>query len=279
MIVIAYKPGQLANQLFLFAKFIAYSYRHHCRVLNPAFHDYAHYFDATAHQRIPSSAGKNGSANRALARLFYTIMSYAGRIGHRMKLNKGFFSVLYLDWKDHFDLDHDSTLKRAGLHLIRGWEFGAEDLLRSYKEQIRTFFRPEEKLQAAIDHFAVDRSGILMGVHIRHGDYRSFEGGKYYFETKQYAVWMKSLKQRYPTVHFLVCTNNRELTQTNFDGLDVTFAPGHELIDLYLLSTCDYIMGPPSTYSLWASYYGSVPLYQIKSASHEPDWSDFQVVR
>ena len=49
MIVIAYKPGQLANQLFLFAKIYCVQLStHHCRVLNPAFRDYAVYFETTA---------------------------------------------------------------------------------------------------------------------------------------------------------------------------------------------------------------------------------------
>lgn len=278
MIIIAYKPGQLANQLFLFAKFLAYGHQHHCLVLNPAFHEYAHYFTTTANQRVPASTGA-GRPNRTLNKILYTIVSFAGRIGHRLKLNKGFISVLYLDWKDHYDLDNDSALKRTGLHLIRGWEFEAEKLLQSHKEQIKMFFRPEAGLQSAINHFKVDRSGILVGVHIRQGDYRKFEGGRYYYEAEQYAGWMQSLKKKYPSVHFLICTNNHEISQSDFKGLDVTFAPGHELIDLYLLSTCAYIMGPPSTYSLWASYYGSVPLYQIKDTRYEPGWSDFIVVR
>jgi hypothetical protein len=29
---------------------------------------------------------------------------------------------------------------------------------------------------------------------------------------------------------------------------------------MYALASCDYIVGPPSTFSLWASFYGQVPL-------------------
>lgn len=42
--------------------------------------------------------------------------------------------------------------------------------------------------------------------------------------------------------------------------------------DLFSLSKADYIIGPPSTFSAWASLYGTVPLYFIESSN-----SDFKI--
>jgi hypothetical protein len=43
--------------------------------------------------------------------------------------------------------------------------------------------------------------------------------------------------------------------------------PGDPAGDLFSLAACDYIMGPPSTFTLWASFFGGVPLYTINNSS------------
>jgi len=35
-------------------------------------------------------------------------------------------------------------------------------------------------------------------------------------------------------------------------------------IDQHLMTRCDYLIGPPSTFTLWASYVGKVPFFQIE---------------
>lgn len=46
--------------------------------------------------------------------------------------------------------------------------------------------------------------------------------------------------------------------------------------DMYSLAECDYIIGPPSTYTMWASFYGEVPLYMVDNPSLKPVLSDFK---
>jgi hypothetical protein len=40
---------------------------------------------------------------------------------------------------------------------------------------------------------------------------------------------------------------------------------------MYVLAACDLILGPPSTFSIWASYYGQVPLMQLDSRDYLPE--------
>ena len=40
----------------------------------------------------------------------------------------------------------------------------------------------------------------------------------------------------------------------------VRAASRHFITDLYCMASCDGIIGPPSTFSQWASFYGKVPL-------------------
>ena len=48
MILIADKFGQLANRLFVFAHFIGWGIEHGVVIANPAFDEYAQYFEGTA---------------------------------------------------------------------------------------------------------------------------------------------------------------------------------------------------------------------------------------
>lgn len=49
--------------------------------------------------------------------------------------------------------------------------------------------------------------------------------------------------------------------------------------DLYALSKCDYIFGPPSTFSMWASFYGEVPLKFFETTNEKFSLNDFSVIR
>src|SRR5262249_46045568 len=77
-------------------------------------------------------------------------------------------------------------------------------------------------------------------------------------------------------VTFVVCSNE-EIEKVSFLPLQVIKGPGHVVKDIYLLAKCDYIMGPPSTYTLWASFYGNKPLYQLRSIAEQARPESFKV--
>jgi hypothetical protein len=279
MIIIAYKPGQLANRLFLFAKFLAYASKHRVFLINPSFDDYALYFKTTSRQFVPASKGATGYASIIFIKIIYSITFFCSRLLHKFQINLSFLNVTYLDWDDRYDLDTDTKLCRSGIHFIQGWEFQAQRLLNDYQKSIRLFFQPNDTLDQQIESFynGLKNQGHLVGVHIRHGDYEQFMNGKYFYETEDYKNLMKCFCNEHPNATFLISTNNRTISSQQFEGLNVRFAPGHELVDLYLLAKCNYIMGPPSTYSLWASFIGNVPLYQVRDAKRVFSAQDFKM--
>jgi hypothetical protein len=63
-------------------------------------------------------------------------------------------------------------------------------------------------------------------------------------------------------VRFLL-VSNQTVNAKNYDGLDIGFGPGDPAGDLFALASCDYIIGPPSTFTMWASFFGNVPLFMI----------------
>ena len=53
---------------------------------------------------------------------------------------------------------------------------------------------------------------------------------------------------------------------------------GNEIEDLITLSQCDYLIGPPSTFNIWASFYGEVPTYHIEDSEFEFELNDFRIL-
>jgi hypothetical protein len=51
--------------------------------------------------------------------------------------------------------------------------------------------------------------------------------------------------------------------------VSLTFPDGNPGEDLCLLSHCDYLIGPPSTFTLIASMYRDTPLYWIIDAQEQ----------
>lgn len=56
------------------------------------------------------------------------------------------------------------------------------------------------------------------------------------------------------------------LTDADFRGFDFLVVTDHPVEDNYALSTYDYMIEPPSTYTAWASFYGDTPKHFIQSA-------------
>ena len=123
---------------------------------------------------------------------------------------------------------------------------------------------------------------VLVGVHLRRTDFAEYQGGAYYFDDKAYANWMRQLtvcaelaEQR---VGFLL-SSDATVHLEHFDGFNVFRIPDALSIeDLHALSACDYIMGPPSTFSMWASFYGNVPLRLFKFESEACELSQFSPI-
>lgn len=269
MIIISNKPGQLGNLLFIYGHFLAYGKEHEVRIVNPAFYNYGSYFASTS--------GFSFFRNKVA----YTCCYGLSRILVRLHIKNRFIHVVALDWDEEADLENAPELKST-FCFVQGWLFRSDRLFKKHEVAIRKFFTPEAALQHRLDaffeHTFSNPEETIIGVHIRRGDYKTFENGKYFYAIEDYSKIIQYLavvfKDRNP--HFLVCSNEKIVFGPELSHLKITSGPDHELLDLYALSRCHYIAGPPSTYSMWASFYGSKPLYMIKDVTCNIVESDFQ---
>ncbi len=157
--------------------------------------------------------------------------------------------------------------------------------IAKHEDRLRYLFAPTTEVCECVDALLAkcdDEDVVTVGVHIRGGDYRTYLGGRYFYEPEVYCKYMRCIEALFSAqgrrVRFLVCTNER-VNVSAFDGLQVLQQAGSDMmVDLYGLSQCDYIMGPPSTFSQWASFYGKTPLRVLASADEKIELEDFKRV-
>jgi hypothetical protein len=272
MIIISDRPGQLGNLLFLYAQFISFGKEFEIKILNPAFHQYKNYFVGTS--------GVSFSRNR----LFYGFCFLLTKTLHRLKIKNRFVSTIVLSNHQQLELT-DSTVLNSKICFVQGWLFRSNDLFKKHKKEIKSFFEPTEFYKNQIEDFFLKNFGkqksIVIGIHVRLGDYKTFENGIYYYPINKYLTLVEELSVLFAEQNpsFLICSNEKLLIdETLIKDLKITFAPGHELLDLYCLAKCDFIAGPPSTYSMWASFYGEVPLLTLLPNQTNIAKSDFKKI-
>jgi hypothetical protein len=89
---------------------------------------------------------------------------------------------------------------------------------------------------------------------------------------------MRELAGQFPgrKVAFFVCSDEPRSVD-EFPGLSVGLGAGSAMGDLHALARCDYIFGPQSTYTQWASFYGNKPLLLLHDANARVELVKFRV--
>lgn len=281
LLVIARRCGRLANRTVLFANFIAFAQAHGHRVVNVTFHSYADLFETTRRDlycRFPAPARRSrlefipglAAALRRTRLLLHAVRGASnlnekfplfGRAAVTLRENPAATRTL---------LEGDEVQQRirdARTVFAYGWNFRAPAAMRQHADVVRNYFRPvaqyERASRAAVESLRRD-ADVVVGVHIRRGDYRIWKRGKYFYEVARYAALMREVAEQFPgrKVSFLVCGDEPRRAE-EFPGLKVSFGGASPVTDLFALAGCDRIIGPPSTFTQWASFYGNKPLYHI----------------
>lgn len=240
--------------------------------------------------------GSGGLCNRIIlfAHAYGTSIKYNKKIVHLFwsdlknvfKTNVDSNVLLYprkLDWMYRFyrkitnhlklnpDRKRNSTIKAKGIQIIDDWYYRDYSSLFTFREKICQLFQPVDAYRDMVDYFwdsfKLSNVKTTIGLHMRLGDYSQWRNGKYYYEIDAYREWMQQVANEFNfMVQFIICTNvDLNIDSLRSDKYNVYLGPGDEVIDLYILSKCDYIMGPPSTYSWWAAFYGNKPYLTLLS--------------
>lgn len=277
MIVIADKVGQLGNRLFQFAHIIAFGRSHSVAVANPGFGDYAPYFPAFADDvlcRVPPVRSWIPATTRTREAAFRACALLARTPVPKLRLNNGEACELRSP-------EFRREAERGRPLLVTGWLFRDEASFREQADFLRSLFAPAEAHGRAVERALAEArrgSDVLVGVHIRHGDYAQYAGGRHFHPVEAYARLVERLARLFPGRRpaFLVCSD-QPANWAALGAARVSPGPGHMVEDMYALARCDYIVGPPSTFSAWASFYGEVPLHHFDDLDAELSLQSFRI--
>lgn len=285
MIIAGDKFGQLANRLFKMGHLCAAAIENDIELIYPHFDDYRKYFYSTQANDFNgykiSLAFHDNPALNGVIKSSFIAFNYLTKY----LLKASFFHRNFTGTEQELDLSNKSIQKiiQSKLTILNGWNIRDRKSFNKHRDEIKKIFQPASVYQANIDAFFENMHEgqlFLIGVHIRHGDYKSWLDGRYYYPFEIYANICRQIQkemdsQQTPCRFIIFSDDNVDLGY--FDGLDCINGPGKVIEDLYSMAKCNLIVGPPSTFSMWASFYGSVPLYHIENPERKVSLQDFKV--
>jgi hypothetical protein len=287
VVVVASQVGRLCNRMLLFAHLIGAAIEHDLLIINPGFGRYAELFPSTADDllcRFPAGHRLAASADEREA-LMVAALAAADTL-HGLQLLGRDVGLIRLDREEHIDLNSDVFLgmvRRHGVVVIQDWFFrNAANCVR-HRDAICNFFTPDSQTleRARVLVGSARASGKpVVGVHIRRADYERYRGGELYFSHDDYRRIMRVLEPGPDGsgAAFFICSDE-PIPPELVEDLDATLGSGQVLEDLYGLAACDFLVGPPSTFSRWAAFYGRVPLQWIHSPQDNPTYDRFHTER
>jgi len=279
VIILQHSGGRLADQLWRFASVYAYCLEKGFLCRNYSFSDYGYYFN------FPVG---NFFVDLIFFKILFFLHKFISKFSNR-NIQRKLYSI-YVKYKldrikkwlinsqnNPYFLAPSS--ESAGLLLefeksdqkeiiFIGNSFFSPVGLEKYHQQIVSYFSPKKKyLVRAKKHISSLRGKFdyIVGVHIRHGDFKTWQDGKYYFSFQDVRKILDSFLEYYgqtggvvSMVAFYICSD--EKVDESFVGLNYQVGEGGMIDNLCSLSLTDRIIGSTASgFGIWASYYGDIP--------------------
>lgn len=272
MIILAYKYGQLGNRLAYLKEYIALAIEYDVMVIIFSFDEYGSYFSGTSQGLLCTYPVHKGLSlgKRLISRCMYVFLRCVGGLFNLF----GNAPTSIFPKPDengcHIFVGKriDSLISNWMELYLSGWPCVPIEIIEKHSDKIREYFSLVNE-QAVIVKVIIARArtygDYLVGIHIRQGDYKEWNGGKCYFKTDVYVRLMRKIleKHRDRKVVFFVCSNEQQ-NWSLFEEFTFVTGPGDAVIEMYSLAECDEIYGPQSSFSAWASFYGRTPLYGVE---------------
>lgn len=265
--------GDLGNRLFLFANLIAFAMEHDAIVLNPAFSPWRNAFAGTrpgvlaSYPPAPWPHFPGELIERFIQKMAYTGESIVSNSGVKSK-----WASIRLSGNECCYLASPGFVqwvKRKYVVFASGWLFLSSEYMKNHCQDINGYFGRVNGKSSASPHLLQPlRSScdLVVGVLIRHGDYRHFMGGKYFFPTSSYIRWIRQTKDLFPgqKVGFFI-TGNDDVSPEGIDDIPHVFRSHSDTETRFLLSECDYIISTVSSFAGWAAYLGQASVFILSS--------------
>lgn len=264
MIVLLCSSGQLGNQLLSLSSTIAMGLEYKRKVICPIVDKRLfEYFELDFEENDKIKIIK---LNLSLYKFFSKFMN---------KLNK----LIFLRRSNN---EYIKKIKKEKISFIPFFAIKDDIAFMNNLDNIRKYFKFKEhiydKCEEEISEIRNEDKKIV-AVHIRRGDYQNFNNGKWYYSDEYYLRWIRELYNERQDLIFIIFSN--EKVDKEFyakSNIPIYFSRGSAIEDLCKMSLCDFIMGPPSTYSWWASVIGNVRRYPISDRDDSCKFDKFLTI-
>lgn len=184
--------------------------------------------------------------------------------------------------------DHDEKerqMKSRRNVVVTGWHIRYYDLFIKHLPTIRALFAFSPQVDKECEPIIPGGDGdgtIWLGVHVRRSDYRTFQGGAFYYDDEVYIGLIGQFALLHPgkRINALIASNEHidiDHWRERLPETRIAYYPRLGAIhDLCLLSRCHFLIGAPSTFSLVASMYRNIPLYWIYERGKTLGMTDFK---
>lgn len=294
-IVLQHDGGELGNQLWNYASIYAYCIERGYACENWSFFEYAHYFKNVAPRGMFLRAffltpfmcyEKRRSAYRTqLWRRFYKLFV----VSAIEALHKSEIVYSRVAENDLYYLPPTApaspplaSLERSAqtiyFSFVSGGVFRNPEGLKKHHAAVVNYFAPAPQIADRVHAFIEplrSRYKVLIGVHIRQGDYVRFKGGR--FQIRQERVreildeYLREKKHIPEEVCFIIASDGA-IESAPFRGLNIQASHHNAGEDIFTLSLCDAIIGSDSTFGNFASYLGNTPHIVMKNESIDWDY-------
>ena len=252
MVILYEKFGNVSNNLFQHIHFNSF-----CKANNIEFINLTNSYLRPENQNIS----------------FYTQLQYKFR-----KALTSLRIIKLIDFNDKTDIaSSEKLMKTKSTIFCTGWNYRSFELVKKDRQFYASLYTKNSNPSLSA---LIDKKLKNIAVHIRRGDYEQWENGKYFYDDTVYLNAIHKIKSLVNTpVKIFIFTNDETLNSKVYESTDdILYISKNDIkSDHYLMSQCDYIIGPPSSFSMWASYIGNTPFYHIRDKNKEFTLSNFEI--
>jgi len=282
-LILADHTGRLGNKLILYAHVAAAAEEYGCRVVNLSILPAARYFEGL--HLNPWGAYPREYFPLDLHWLFRSLRKpiqdwVRGRRGKPAVRNR-WLTVLDMENRPLYRLDSPefADLTRQSRWIILwGFPYRCPALVKKHAAKIRAFFRVRPQVAPVLEREwgrAREAGLATLAVHIRQGDFRKWQDGKYYLspEAMGQALGSAGWDLRQSRCRTWVCSDE-SVPEDLFPEGSVRGIPRTLGEDLFIMSACQKLLAGWSTLAFFCSFVGGNELYRIRDANQNPERID-----
>ncbi|HEU0080902.1 MAG TPA: hypothetical protein VFQ72_02675 [Candidatus Paceibacterota bacterium] len=285
IIILKHGGGELANQLWNYLSVYAFGLERGISVLNPSFFEYHCFFRFLkeeswvtrltsrlffrAPRRRSSWINRNQRLKYALRAWIVGALNASCVYSSENSENRQTYLPPTAPLPDRFDA--------CSKLYLTGWLFRNPAGLAKFGKELRAAFAPSDEILRRVDAIISPlRSQYqhVIGVHIRQSDYAGFKGGRFVVSQVRFREVMgEFLRERRldPARTVFVIASDGRVDERVFAGLNVAVSRENSVVDLFLLSRADAVIGSDSSFGAFAAWHGDIP--HIIARNDAMDWA------